>query len=88
MEKGKWCYLILASQYDSRGFIPSVVEEDKPGHSPLVGRDKGAVPWYWGSTYQQALAVCQRANLKIGITPERAADIVLSSMRAGRLSAR
>lgn len=78
------CYVILDSQCDEHGYIPSLVTENEPGHSPLTGNGDGSAPWYWGQTYERASQVCARVNLdRFGINERTAAKIVASSMRAG-----
>ena len=79
------CFVILAGQYEEgRGYIPSLVTENEPGHSPMTGRGKFAEPWYWGDTMERAKEVCAAANLRrYGITKKTAARIVCSSMFTG-----
>lgn len=78
----RYCYVILETQRDEHGFIPSLVTEDEAGHSPMTGKGEGATPWYWGETLERAQAVCERFNReRLGISPATAARIVCSSMR-------
>lgn len=80
-EDPRQCYVILETQRDEHGFIPSLVTENVPGHSPLSGRGEGATPWYWGKTYERATKVCARVNKdRYGLSENAAARIVLSSM--------
>jgi hypothetical protein len=72
-------FLVLVDQFDDNGFIPSLVTENEPGHSPLSG-GPGGTPWYWGKTYDQARTVCAKANADAGLSPEDVAAIVASSM--------
>src|SRR5262245_6151884 len=76
------CFAVFESQRNERGFIPSLVTENEPGHSPLIGRGELSEPWYWGQTIEEARKVCDRANLERGITPTAAAEIVASSIAA------
>jgi hypothetical protein len=70
---------------NGKGFIPSLVTEGEPGHSPLKGDpEKFQSPWVWGPTIQDAKRQVREANEALGITPEQATDIVLSSMAASR----
>jgi hypothetical protein len=75
-------YIPLDAYVDGKGFIPSVVTEDEPGHAPLAGNGDFAQPYYWGATYEEATAVAQAANARNGLTPGDVDTIVLSSMRA------
>jgi hypothetical protein len=63
------CFWIPAEPYDERGWVPS-------------GRGEQAQPWFWGRTREQALEMAEQENAKLGVTPERAAEIVASSLRA------
>jgi hypothetical protein len=76
------CFYIEYGQFDERGYIPSLVTENEPGHAPLKGRGACADAWHWGATYEQAKAHCEAVNRKHGISPRDALDIVFSSMRA------
>jgi hypothetical protein len=76
------CFYIPAEQFDENGYIPSLVTEGQAGHAPLTGNGPHASPWYWGKTYEEARAVCAAENAKLGISPEDAARIVLSSVTA------
>lgn len=78
------CMYISPMQYDEgRGFVPSLVIENEPGHSPMRGRGEFAEPWYWGDTLDRAREVCDRYNQdRLGISPKTAMRIVASSMGA------
>ena len=78
------CFYIPVAQDADRtgGFVPSLVTEDEPGHSPMIGKDKYSAPWVWGKTLAEAEKTCASYNLtKLGISEKDASDIVLSSMR-------
>lgn len=79
------CFWIDPLQHGRDGWIPSLVTEGEPGHAPLTGRGAHASPWYWGRTYEEACATCNRQNARtFKLTPQEANWIVLSSMAAGR----
>jgi hypothetical protein len=60
-----------------------MVEEGVAGHGPMTGRGEGSAPWIWGQTLDEAREVCDRFNQeRLGISPDEASDIVLSSMGA------
>jgi hypothetical protein len=81
----RWCFFIPADAYDEgKGYVPSVVYEGEPGHSPLRGDGPHAEPWHWGMTYEQAKEFAQRANAEMGLSKESVAEIVASSMAATR----
>lgn len=86
-QKPRQCFYIPASAYvEGRGFVPSLVTENEPGHCPMTGNGECAEPWYWGDTYERAQEVCDRVNLdRYGLTPKAATRIVASSMAAGRV---
>ena len=80
-QDARQCFVILETQCDEHGYIPSLVVENEPGHSPLTGRGEFATPWYWGKTVKRAREVCARVNLdRYGISKNTAARIVASTM--------
>ena len=74
------CYYILHTQFDSEGFIPSLVTENEEGHRPLIGNGTGAAPYHWGKTLEEAERMCAHKNLMNGITEKDMVEIVASSM--------
>lgn len=82
------CYFIPAAPYDEHGWVPSWVTRDEPGHTPFAGNGDCAQPWYWGTSYEQAKAVADAENAKLGISQAMAAEIILSSVRASRHAGR
>lgn len=86
MAKPRRCFYIPNGQFDEHGYIPSLVTEGEPGHTPLRGDPaKFQAPWYWGKTYESATANCAAENLEtFGLTEAEAAEIVASSMGASR----
>jgi hypothetical protein len=64
------------------GFIPSVVTEDEPGHTPLRGNGPLASPWYWGDDIATARSITAQANTALGLTDSDVRDIIASSFRA------
>lgn len=78
------CYIILLDQRDEDGYIPSLVVEGEPGHSPLAGDGPFAQPWHWGRTYDEAKRICAKYNADdFGLTEVDTAIITASSMGAG-----
>ncbi len=81
------CYFVTESQCDEYGFIPSLVTENEPGHSPMIG-GKDQAPWYWGKTIERAREVCARVNIeRFSISQQTADRIVASSMNAQNVGA-
>lgn len=78
------CFVILNDQFHpERGYVPSLVTENQPGHAPLVGRDELARPWFWGRTLEEAEATCERVNREtFGLEPDETLQIVISSIAA------
>ena len=76
------CFVILETQFDDgRGYVPSLIFENDPGHYPMRGNGDDAEPWYWGKTFSRALEVCERVNReRFNITPKQADKILQSSM--------
>jgi hypothetical protein len=75
------CFYIPADAYvEGKGFVPSLVTENEPGHSPLTGNGEFAAPWYWGNTYEEAKALADSENAKKGLTADDVATIIASSM--------
>lgn len=76
------CFYIPEGQcHPDRGYIPSIVTEGEPGHSPLIGNGEYAEPWYWGDL-EQATRIAIEANAKLGLTEQDAKEIVASSIGA------
>lgn len=82
MTDQKWCFWVDETCQTPNGFVPAVVTEDEPGFAPLIGNGEFARPWYWGDTIDRARELVEHANAEIGVSPERADEILLSSMRA------
>jgi hypothetical protein len=83
MTDARQCFAILETQQDEHGYIPSLVTENEPGHSPMTGDEDQAL-WYWGKTRERAQQVCDRVNKqRYGISPKTACRIIASSMNAG-----
>lgn len=84
-----YCVYINVANYSDelRGFIPSIVYENVSGHFPLSGKPGGS-PWVWGPEYADAQRVADQFNQRIGVTRERALEIVTSSMRKSGLFGR
>lgn len=79
MSDKRTAFFIPSEQFDENGYIPSIVVEDEPGHTPLRGGPNGT-PWYWGRTYNEAAAVCRKANADKGLSQEDVSTIIGSSM--------
>lgn len=81
------CYWIDPTQDPGAhdGWVPSLVIENEPGHSPLTGDGNAlAAPIVWGQTLDQAEGVCERQNqLQFDLSPKDALLIVMSSIAAG-----
>jgi len=81
----RWVFYVRESQTPDpeRGYIPSIVVENEPGHWPLAGGPKELkTPWYWGDL-KTAREIAARENLKMGYNQEQVQAIVDSSMLAG-----
>lgn len=76
----RWCYYIPEGQRDEHGYIPSIVTEGEPGHTPLTGNGPCAQPWHWGHTLAEAQATAEAENAKRGLSQLAVLGIVLSSM--------
>ncbi len=41
------CFYIPPSSFvEGCGFVPSLVTENEPGHSPMIGKDDDTHPWF------------------------------------------
>lgn len=78
----RWCFYIPRGQCNDNGYIPSVVTEAEAGHAPLIGSGELSEPWYWGSTYEEAVALARKYNLERGLSDEDVDEIVVSSVAA------
>lgn len=82
------CFTILEGQFvEGRGYIPSLVTENEPGHSPLAGRGTLSEPWYWGHTMERAKEIAASENAQLGLMPEDVQEIldlsIVASIRQG-----
>lgn len=84
LEPGRFCYIVTEDERtEDGGYVPSVVVEGDPHRYPLRGNGPYASPWVWGKTMAEATEVCRHANTeKLGLTADRVAEIVASSLRA------
>ena len=84
------CYFIPVDSYvEGEGFRVSVVTENQPGHRPTgtwpyTGAPGETRPYFWGHDYKEAQTIAQQQNEKMGISPDDATRIVLSSMGFGK----
>jgi hypothetical protein len=76
----KFCYVVMPTQRDKNGFIPSMVKEGEMGHYPMMGKGECASPWYWGKTLKEAEEICKEANKKLGLTDKEVEELTLYSM--------
>jgi hypothetical protein len=77
-----FCVTVLPTEEGPNGvgFIPSVVYENVSGFFPLTGQNGGR-PWVWGPSLGEARASAEEYNTGLGVSPERAQEIVISSFR-------
>lgn len=83
--KPRQCFYVPAAQNPAEhgGYVPSLVVENEPGHSPMAGNpEQLQAPWVWGATLDEARAACAKANQRLGLSEADVNDIVLSSMAA------
>ncbi len=83
----RWVFYVDETAYtEGRGYTPSVVFENEPGHYPLTGdHGRHGSPWYWGPTLEAAQRTAEELNLKRGLSRKDIVQIVASSMRASHL---
>ncbi|GAA0547178.1 hypothetical protein GCM10010172_31190 [Paractinoplanes ferrugineus] len=75
-------FYVDATMQTENGFIPSVVTEDEPGHTPMRGSGPLASPLFWGDDLATARQIAEQANTDLGLTDSDVRDIVTSSFRA------
>lgn len=75
-------FYIDATMHTEHGFIPSVVTENEPGHTPMRGNGPHASPWYWGDDLATARHTAAKANADLGLSNSDVRDIIASSFRA------
>lgn len=80
-------YVPEDSLVDGKGYRPSFVFEGVPGHVPngtwpYNGRVGETCPWFWGFNYATACAIAREQNERLGISVEREAEILQSSLHA------
>ena len=78
------CLYVDETMQHEGGYVPSMVTEGEPGHAPLEGNHPLASPWFFGQDIETAKRLVEETNAKLGITPDQAREIVLSSMAASR----
>lgn len=78
----RYCFFIDESMYTPNGYIPSVVTEDEPGHSPMMGKGELSQPWYWGKDIDTAKRIARESNEKLGLSDDDVDEIVTSSITA------
>lgn len=85
----RWCYVIPSDGFvEGHGYRVSIAVENEKGHFPtgddraIVGdySDGAKLPWFWGMTYKDAEDVCAAENARLGIDPDAAFSIVMSTM--------
>ena len=84
MSEKRWCFYIPAGDAEAdtpHGWIPARVVEGEPGYALFAGNGELSSPWYWGDL-RTAQRIAEERNSAMGITPEAAAEIVMSSIRA------
>lgn len=78
-------FVAVHTEYDVidgvMNFIPCQVVENESGYSSMRGGPDQA-PWYWGKTFEECQAMCDKYNDERGISPKEAAIIHASSFRA------
>lgn len=72
---------------EGHGYRPSFVFEDIPGHVPngtwpYSGKVGESVPWFWGFDLVKAQGIARAYNDRLGISLEREAEILKSSILA------
>jgi hypothetical protein len=78
--QGKW-----NPRLASDGYIPSLVTENQPGHSPMSGDPRQhQEPWFWGKTLDDAERTAASYNARHGTSKRDAWTIVASSIGASR----
>lgn len=81
----RFCYFIpVEGHVEGRGWRPSVVFEGEPGHypngdMPYEGKPGQTAPWFWGPSYEEAVATADEMNERLGISKMLAVEIVTSS---------
>jgi hypothetical protein len=80
--RGKYCFTIMDEYKDENGYIPVIIAEDDPYNYPMSGQGDHAQPWYWGTTFEGAQKIADEKNVEMGVSKERAIEIVGSSFRA------
>jgi hypothetical protein len=75
------CFYVNELMLTEHGYIPSMVTEGEPGHSPMKGNGPFAQPWYWGHDLDKAKEIAKKANEELGLTEDDVTTILLSSMR-------
>lgn len=77
---GRYCYYLTPTMLTADGYLPIIVIEGVPGSTPPSGDAATAQPSWWGDDLAVAKLRVEEANARLGITPQDARNIVLSSM--------
>lgn len=75
-------FYVDESMYTPNGYIPSLVTEGEPGHSPMIGSGELSEPWYWGQDIDTAKRIAAKANADKGLSEQDVEDIIHSSIVA------
>lgn len=75
---GRLAYLVLETKRDEKGWIVCICEENKPGYYKTN--------WRWDCSFEEARNLINERNWRLGLTPNEASKIVLSSMFAQMVS--
>lgn len=73
---------VFETSLTEHGYIPSIVTENQPGHSPLSGNGEAAQPWYWGHDLGKAREIAAEYNARMGYDPDAVREVLTSSFAA------
>lgn len=73
-------YIPSSAFVKGKGYRVSIVVDGECGHFPTGNTDEQQEPWYWGSTYEEAVACARRYNQSRGISELEELNIMLNSM--------
>lgn len=90
MSKGnRMVYFIPVQDYvPDHGYRVAIVKEGEGGYYPTGNWPYTAgpgqqMPYFWGHDLEKAQKLCEETNLKMGISPREAAEIIAQSMGLG-----
>ncbi|GAA2471161.1 hypothetical protein [Winogradskya humida] len=80
----RYAFYVDETMRTEYGYVPSIITEDEPDHTPMRGNGTHATPWYWGHDLMAARTIAAQANAALGLTDSDVRAVIMSSFRASQ----